>query len=191
MHISQSERPSLETPRLVLRPFGLPDAADVQCLAGDRAVADTTLNIPHPYEDGMAQAWIETHAQEYAEGRQVNFAITLSAEGALIGCISLKMDREAPGSAELGYWVGVPWWNRGYCTEAAAAVLDYGFRVLELERIHAHHLLRNPASGRVMQKVGLHAQGVARESFHKAGEREDIALYGIRRRDWLRRAPPG
>lgn len=191
MPIAQPERPSLETPRLVLRPFDLSDAADVQRLAGDRAIADTTLNIPHPYEDGLAEAWIETHAREYAEGRLVNFAITLSPDGALIGSIGLKLDGEASGGGELGYWVGVPWWNRGYCTEAAAAVLDYGFRVLELDRIHAHHLLRNPASGRVMEKIGMRAEGVAREAIHKEGEREDIALYGILRRDWLRSAPPG
>jgi len=191
MRTGQSERPSLETQRLLLRPFDSSDAADVQRLAGDRAIADTTLNIPHPYEDGLAEAWIETHAREYAEGRLVNFAITLSADGTLIGSIGLKLDREAPGSGELGYWVGVPWWNRGYCTEAAAAVLDYGFRLLELDRINAHHLLRNPASGRVMEKIGMRAEGVAREAFHKEGEREDIALYGILRRDWLRSVPPG
>ena len=183
------ERPTIRTRRLLLRPFAMSDAAEVQRLAGDRAIADTTLNVPHPYEDGMAEAWIGTHEREFAEGRLVNFAITLAADGALLGCIGLKLDRETPGAAELGYWVGVPYWNRGYCTEAAKAVLDYGFAELELERIHAHHLLRNPASGRVMEKIGMHAEGIAREAFHKEGEREDIALYGIIRRDWLRHGP--
>jgi RimJ/RimL family protein N-acetyltransferase len=160
------------------------DAADVQRLAGDRAIADTTLNVPHPYEDGMAEAWIGTHAREFAERRLVNFAITLAADGSLLGSIGLQLDRETPGAGELGYWVGVPYWNRGYCTEAATAVLDYGFAELELERIHAHHLLRNPASGRVLAKAGMRREGVARQEFRKGERYEDIVLYGMRREDW-------
>lgn len=183
-------RPKLRTPRLVLRPFEASDAADVQRLAGDPAIADTTLNIPHPYEDGMAEAWIATQDREYAAGRLLNFAITLRDDGVLIGSIGLTMDREVPGSAELGYWVGVPWWNRGYCTEAARAVLEYGFRALELERIHAHYLLRNPASGRVMRKAGMRDEGLARDARQKEGRREDIALCGLLRRDWLARREP-
>src|SRR5262252_1209729 len=69
------ERPTLETTRLILRPFTLGDARDVQRLAGDREVASTTLNVPHPYEDGMAEQWIGTHQEKYERGELVNFAI--------------------------------------------------------------------------------------------------------------------
>ena len=62
------QRPTLHTQRLILRPFEIADARDVQRLAGDRAIADTTLNIPHPYEDGMAEQWIATHQPQFEAG---------------------------------------------------------------------------------------------------------------------------
>ena len=180
---SDTGRPLLETPRLLLRPFEPADAADVQRLAGERAIADTTRNIPHPYADGMAEAWIESQERGFAAGRLVNFAITLRGERTLIGSIGLTLDPELCGTAQLGYWVGVPYWNRGYCTEAACAVVDYGFSRLGLERIHAHHLVRNPASGRVLAKTGMREEGLARESPDEDGPPEDIVLYGIGRAD--------
>jgi len=178
-----AQRPTLATPRLRLRPFRLTDADDVQRLAGERAIADTTRNVPHPYEDGMAERWIESQARAFARGRLVNFAITLRDEGALVGSIGLTLDAEAPGCAELGYWVGVPYWNRGYCTEAARAVVDYGFSQRGLERIHAHHLLRNPASGRVLAKIGMTREGYCREVLVAGGVPEDLVLYGMGRPD--------
>ncbi len=157
----------------------------MQRLAGERAIADTTRNIPHPYADGMAEAWIESQKRGFAAGRLVNFAITLRRERTLIGSIGLTLDPESRGTAELGYWVGRPYWNRGYCTEAARAVVDYGFSQLGLERIHAHHLVRNPASGRVLGKTGMRQEGLARDTLQEGGPPEDIVLYGISRADRL------
>ena len=82
-------RPTLRTDRLVLRPFALSDASEVQRLAGDEAVASTTSNVPHPYEDGMAEAWIGTHQGRFEKGELVNFAITLAEDGLLVGAIGL------------------------------------------------------------------------------------------------------
>ena len=130
------ERPTLETTRLTLRPFTVTDASDVQRLAGEREIASTTLNIPHPYEEGMAEQWIATHQERYEKGELVNFAIILRADQALIGAIGLQLTQQQ-ASAELGYWIGKPFWNRGYCTEAAQAVVRYGFDVLGLNRLHA------------------------------------------------------
>ena len=95
------EIPTLETERLVLRPFGLQDAADIQRLAGDRAIADTTFHIPHPYEDGMAEEWIFTHQDAFAQGQGVTFAITRKTDGSLIGAIS-PMSMVKGHQAELG-----------------------------------------------------------------------------------------
>jgi RimJ/RimL family protein N-acetyltransferase len=180
---SDPGRPSLETSRLLLRPFEPADAAEVQRLAGEQAIADTTRNIPHPYADGMAEAWIESQERGFAAGRLVNFAITLRGERTLIGSIGLTLDPELRGTAQLGYWVGVPYWNRGYCTEAACAVVDYGFARLGLERIHAHHLVRNPASGRVLAKAGMREEGFAREVPQEGRPPEEVVLYGISRAD--------
>jgi [ribosomal protein S5]-alanine N-acetyltransferase len=175
--------PVLETARLVLRPFALTDAADVRRLAGDFAVADTTLLIPYPYPEGAAEEWIATHEPKFASGEQVICAITLRADGALIGGIGLGVVRPHARAA-LGYWTGVPYWGCGYCTEAARALVGYGFTVLGLERIEAEHFARNPASGRVMQKLGMRREGTLRARHIKWGRPEDSVVYSVLRGEW-------
>ncbi len=177
------ETPKLETRRLLLRPFALADAQDVQRLAGRRSIADTTLNVPHPYEDGMAEAWLSTHQPLFEAGELAAFAVTDNARDELIGAISLRIDR-AFDRADLGYWIGEPFWGMGYCTEAATAVVRYGFEVLRLNKIHASHLLRNPASGRVMQKIGMTQEGHLRDHIRKWRKYEDMIVYGLLRDEW-------
>ena len=177
------ERPLLETERLILRPFELTDAPAVQRLAGERAIADTTLNIPHPYADGLAEEWISGHQKNFDEGKGVNWAITLRSDRKLIGCISLM--GMVPGhQTELGYWIGNPYWGNGYCTEAGKSVLSYAFKELGLRRVHACFFERNPASGRVMQKLGMRHEGCRRSHVVKWGEPENLVLYGILKEKW-------
>ena len=173
--------PTLRTKRLLLRPFALADAPSVQRLAGDRDVASTTLTIPHPYEDGVAEAWIETHAQNWEEKKVLTLAVTTDEEG-LVGAMGLHLKMEHR-RAELGYWIGVPFWNRGYATEAASAVTKFGFDELDLNRIEAHHFTHNPASGRVMEKLGMKLEGVRRQHVVKGDQLEDLALYAVLRSD--------
>ncbi len=175
--------PLIETPRLVLRGFDLIDAREVQLLAGAREVADTTALIPHPYPDGAAEQWIATHAAEWAAHRTLALAVTLRESGQLVGSLGLTFAAEH-ARAELGYWIGVPFWRHGFATEAAGAVVDFGFRVLGLNRVQAHHFARNPASGRVLLKAGLKREGASPRYFFKHGRYEDIVFYGALRRDW-------
>ena len=179
-----SRPPVLQTKRLLLRPFRLKDAPSVRRLAGDRRIAATTLELPHPYEKGMARAWIRTHRDLFDRRRAVNFAITLGDDGDVIGAIALRLE-EGHDRAEMGYWIGVPSWNRGFATEAAAAVLEYGFRDLRLNRIHAHCMNRNFASGRVLEKIGMRHEGRLRRHVRKLGVYEDIEVYGILRSEWV------
>ena len=179
-------QPTLETARLLLRPFRSADADRVQQLAGDRAVADTMLKIPHPYEDGMAEQWIANHRDWFEHRQQAVFAVTLKQGGTLIGALGLRLELDDQ-RAELGYWIGKPYWNQGYCTEAARAALQFGFEQLELNRIFAHHFVRNPASGRVMQKIGMVYEGRLRQHVKKWGAFEDLEFYGIVKSQW---APP-
>ena len=181
------DRPTVETARLVLRPLAIADAADVQRLAGAFELAEMTVNIPHPYEDGMAEAWIQTHAESNARGADVTFAITRKEDGVLLGAISL-MGIKPGHMAEMGYWIGVEYWGRGFCTEAGQAVIGYGFEHLDLKRIHAHHFSRNPASGRVMQKLGMSHEGHRRLHAARGTRLEDIDLYGIVASDWEKTA---
>ncbi len=148
------------------------------------------MNIPHPYEDGMAEEWIEGHEPGYEDGKTATFAIVLSDDTRLVGAIGLQIDRGV-NKAELGYWVGKPFWNRGFATEAALAILAFGFDELRLNRIQAGHLARNPASGRVMEKAGMVLEGTARQGAIKWGQYEDLVSYAILRQDWLIHYPSG
>jgi RimJ/RimL family protein N-acetyltransferase len=131
----------LETKRLRLRPFSVADAPVVQRLAGARAIADTTLNVPHPYLDGMAEAWIATHAPNLAKGSGLTLAITSRDNDVLVGAIGLQ-SIVAGHRAKLGYWIACEHWGHGYCTEAGLAVLHHAFETLGLRRVHSVHLSR-------------------------------------------------
>lgn len=176
-------QPTLPGARVDLRPFSLADAPRVQALAGAREVAATTLTIPHPYPDGAAEAWIETHAAAYAAGTLASFAIVDRAVQRLVGAIGLSI-KPGHARAEMGYWIGVPFWNRGYATEAAALLLRFGFGPLGLNRVHAQHFTRNPASGRVMRKVGMRHEGRLRQHVQRWGTFEDLEQYGLLRDEW-------
>ncbi|HET7603998.1 MAG TPA: GNAT family N-acetyltransferase [Gemmatimonadales bacterium] len=176
-------RATLDTPRFLLRPFTLADADEVTRIVSDREVASTTLNIPHPYEPGMAASWIATLADGLHRQSPVVFAVTRKDNGAIAAAIGLSLEPEHH-RAELGYWVARPEWGKGVCTEAAHAVLQYGFSVLGLERIFAHHFAGNPASGRVMQKLGMRHEGTLRGHIVKWGRREDVECYGILREEF-------
>lgn len=177
------QQPTLHSKRLVLRPFNIDDAAVVQRLAGEREIADTTLSIPHPYEDGMAEQWISQHRDLFQAGTNAVFALEAGDSRDVIGAMGLTIDRNFD-KAELGYWIGRPHWNCGYATEAGQRMLEYGFRELQLNRIAARHLVRNPASGRVMRKLGMHYEGTLRQDTIKWGAYEDLAIYSILRSDW-------
>jgi [ribosomal protein S5]-alanine N-acetyltransferase len=163
----------LRTARLTLRPPALADAPAVQTLAGAWEVAVNTLLIPHPYPDGAAEEWI-AHTGPHT------FVID---DGELVGCMGLRVKDH--GIAEIGYWVGMPFWGRGYATEAGRAVLRYGFQECGLQRIFAGHFARNPASGRVLQKIGMTYEGTLRRHELKWGEYQDLVFYGILAEEFL------
>ena len=148
-----SRQPNIETPRLKLLQFKMDDAGSLQSLAGNYNVAKNTINIPHPYEDGMAETWISTHQHEWDEKQAITYAIFLKSTEKLIGAVGLVGVRGNEGG--VGYWIGEPYWGRGYCTEAAKGLIHFCFETLQLVRIEAEHLVSNPASGRVMEKVGM------------------------------------
>lgn len=166
------------TERLLLRPFTLDDAPTVQRLAGHKDIAKTTLNIPHLYEDGMAEEWINTHKPRFEKGEGVTFAVVSREKRELVGAISLMVNNRFE-SAEMGYWLGRPYWNKGYCTEAARELLHYGFNELGLNRIFAAHIPGNPASDRVMEKIGMTYEGCHRQAVKKGDKFSDLTLYAI------------
>ena len=178
-------QPILETERLILRPFKISDAENVQKLAGAKQIASTTLNIPYPYPDGAAEEWINSHKEKYEGGKGAYFAITLKKNGALVGAMNL-LDIVESQRGELAYWIGVPYWNNGYCTEAAEAVLRYGFLNRGLNRIHARYFSQNSASGRVLEKLGMIHEGTQRQHVMKWGVYIDMELMAILRVEWVK-----
>lgn len=177
------DQPTLSTARLTLRPFAADDAFDVERLAGMREIADTTLTIPHPYPHGAAAEWILTHAPAWEKGTAATFAVVENESGRLVGVAAL-MIRPDHRRAELGYWIALDRWNQGYATESNQRLVDFGFEVLGLHRIEARHFLRNPASGRVMLKLGMKAEGVERDAAVKGDRFESFAVYSILEDEW-------
>jgi len=173
-----SEQPSLNTARLLLRPFENNDAPTVQMLAGVREVSDMTEAIPHPYEDGMAEEWIATHSQTWNQMNGATFAVCDLETKLLIGCVGLTIAKRH-NRATLGYWVGVEFWGKGYCTESSKAVLEFAFNKLNLNRIDAIHLTHNPASGAVMRKIGMRHEGTHRQYVFNNNIHSDVESYAI------------
>ena len=175
---------TIRTARLLLRPLEMSDAPYVQRLAGDKEVASTTKGIEHPYEDGMAERWITSCHRESESGNLVHFAITLVHNNAFIGAATLHVDQDGQ-SAELSYWIGKPFWNQGYASEAAKAMVLHGFTELTLDRIYAAHFARNPASGRVLVNAGMLYEGSQLGPTIKWGNMEQLELYGVSREQFL------
>lgn len=144
---------TLKSDRLILRPFDFDDAKRVQLLAGDKRIADMTANIPHPYEDGVAEQWISSHRPSYMVDGSMAYAIVEQADNVLIGAISLIY--RSPEEAELGYWLGVDYWGCGYATEAAKTLLAFADEQLALTKITARHLAHNNGSKKVILKCGF------------------------------------
>jgi RimJ/RimL family protein N-acetyltransferase len=170
--------PTLTTERFVLRIPELKDAPLIQQLAGDKAIAKTTLAIPHPYEDGLAEAWVLGLPEQFEQRTHATFAVARKDNDALIGVMGLVM-QPLNDSAELGYWIGKPHWGQGVATEAARAALAFGFNEWNLNRIYAFHMAENTGSGRVLQKIGMTYEGCLRQHVQKWGVFHDSECYGI------------
>jgi RimJ/RimL family protein N-acetyltransferase len=144
----------IETPRLVLRAPRAQDAQVLAAVANDLRIAENTARLPHPYKVENAEEFV---AQFSRDDREIAFLITL-ADDEIIGVCGIAIpDRGGP---ELGYWIGVRHWGRGYATEAARAVIDHAFAELGYNTLHASVRVSNPASRRVLEKCGFQWTGV-------------------------------
>jgi RimJ/RimL family protein N-acetyltransferase len=178
-----SSQPTLRTERLLLRPFRLSDAETVRRLAGDREVAATTLRIPHPYRDGLAEAWIRSLADAWPEREAVFAVVPAGGEDSPAGSVGLQRSPEHR-RAEIGYWIGRPFQGRGYATEATAEVVRWAFEELCLHRLTANCFAGNAPSSGVLRKLGMEREGIRRQHFEKWGEWIDVELWGLLRADW-------
>jgi RimJ/RimL family protein N-acetyltransferase len=171
--------PVVITERLVLRPPHRDDVAELAELANNRRVAEMLARMPHPYGEAEARAFIESAKRRPAGG--CVYAITNSDSGAFIGCIGLN------GTArglELGYWIGEPYWGRGYATEAAHAAVDLAFRATAIDALHVSCRVTNAASRRVIHKCGFQYAGQGMLDSLVAGQ-VPVERYRLDRRTWV------
>jgi RimJ/RimL family protein N-acetyltransferase len=171
--------PRLTTERLRLRPFVAEDATTLADLAGSAAVAETMLDWPHPFSHANARSTIAAQAAVYQSGRAIHFAIERRDHAGLFGGIELCSLDNAHRCAELRFWIAETDWGHGFASEAAGAVLRFGFGELGLHRIDAMHLVRGEAAGAVLRKNGFVQEGILRDRVRKAGRFEDVALCAV------------
>jgi [ribosomal protein S5]-alanine N-acetyltransferase len=150
-------RPIARTARLVLRTIARDDAADVACLAGDWQVARMLADMAHPLGESAAERW----AADAANAR----SLAILLDGRMIGSVSVSAyDGDgAPPSAELGFWLGRPWWGFGYAREAAAAVVASLLANGHVDRLTSGHFADNSASGRVLSALGFTQTGTTQQ----------------------------
>lgn len=150
--------PTLHTKRLLLRRLQVEDLDALVQYADNRKIADEVRSIPHPYTEPDAVFRIRYVLDGFKSGLRYVFAIILRERAELIGEISLHLDSKAV--AQMGYWMGEPFWNRGFATEAVEAILGFGFGPLGLRKIYATCREANAASQAVLRKNGMTAGSV-------------------------------
>ncbi len=165
--------PTLQTARLVLRPFRPADAEAVTVLLNDAAVSATLETIPYPYYREYADWWISLHESLFAECRELHLAVVLRAPGELLGAVAL-LSKDPEGPFQLGYWLGRRHWGCGYATEAVEAIIRYAQRELGVRRIAARCMVDNPASVAVLAKVGLRRVGRCAQPVTKGGRTYEV-----------------
>jgi RimJ/RimL family protein N-acetyltransferase len=168
----------LRTARLLLRCFQREDIPTLVPLVGAREIAATTANIPHPYTEDDGRSFLTQSENDFLAGRSIFYLIAVAQTGELCGGVGLSI-KPAHSHAELGYWIGVPYWGQGLATEAASAVVAFGFESLGLHRIYANVHAGNIASQRVLEKIGMRHEGRSREHVRKWDRFVDLENYGV------------
>jgi RimJ/RimL family protein N-acetyltransferase len=154
--------PAITTERLLLRPVAADDAARLAELANDFDVARMTTGIPHPYARADADAYL---GRKLASDHSVDTAFAIQhPDDGFIGVLGFH-PRPGTQAPEVGYWLGRPYWGRGYATEVAQAALDWAGRVWGKRFVVSGHFADNPASGRVLEKAGFLYTGVVEPQF--------------------------
>jgi RimJ/RimL family protein N-acetyltransferase len=175
---SEGSIPVLETKRLALRAPRLEDAKTVAALANDRRIAENTARIPHPYRLADAEGFIAGANKTVSDAL---FLVTLH-DGTIAGACGLM--QTADETPELGYWLGVPYWGKGYATEALHALVDYAFADLGHDALQAGARVTNPASRRVLEKCGFQWTGVGLYRIRAINSSAPIDRFRLDRRVW-------
>lgn len=185
--INYSGTSKIKTDRLILRRFELLDAQSVfDHWISDERVTDNRIKPAHKNVSETIER-VAKIVSEYGSNEFCYWAIELKASGELIGEIDLYNFDNATENCEVSYSLGYKWWNQGYGTEALRAVVVFGFRHMNIHKISAAHNIDNPASGKIMSKVGMEQEGMIRHMIRNAkSQYKDCAVYGILQEDYLK-----
>ena len=159
------------------------DAESITKYARNPAVSRTT-HMPYPYRLEHARQFIRRYHRARRKGRMYMFGIEQKETGKIIGGISLGNVNKDQHRAELGFWLGKPFWGQGIISEAVALMVEFGFKELRLRRILAMVFHHNPASMKVLEKNGFVREGVLRQWMHSRGRWIDLHMFGILREDY-------
>jgi len=174
----------LETRRLWLRWPRLADVQAIVRLAGEKAVAEMTALIPHPYSEEDAERFVFQARCANADGAGLTLAVTLKGKpNAAIGMVGISPDPDG-GVPHLGYWLGRPSWGQGYATEAARALVDAFFAYTPALELTASARVVNPASRRVLEKCGFAFQSSGFKEFKARGGFMPVDHFRLDRRAW-------
>jgi RimJ/RimL family protein N-acetyltransferase len=167
----------LETERLSLRKPTLADVKGIAALANDRRIAEMTRRLPHPYTQDDAVRFVEAVAGDSSET-----VFLIEHNHAPVGVAGV--DWSEPDAPELGYWIGVDCWGRGFATEAARAVIDYTFETFAIDRMISGARVVNPASRNVLEKCGFQWSGVELRRFRALGSSTPVDRFRLTRGVW-------
>lgn len=176
--IYDHEKKTITTDRLVLRLFEKSDAAEVTMLCNNYNIYKDTLYLPYPYTIDCALSWIEPHLENFEANKSYEFAITDKETGRLFGAIALSNNQKFH-HGEIAYWVGEEYWDNGYATEAAKAILEFAFTKKDYHKIFARFFRSNQASGRVLEKLGMVKEGIFIDHVVKEDRYIDLVYYGV------------
>lgn len=173
----ESRVPVLATERLRLRAPRGEDAKAIAALANDHRIAANTVRIPHPYCPADAEQFIATVNQRDGE---TCFVVML--DDVVIGACGIEPRDDTP---EVGYWLGAPYWGRGYATEAVRALIDHAFGDLEHEALQAGARVSNPSSRRVLEKCAFQWTGVRLTRIRAINSSAPVDRFRLDRGLWL------
>ena len=175
----ENNYPILFTERLMLSQPTVSDTEDlVFQMNSTSEISENTLTLPYPYQKQHADFWFQMAEYSFKKKEAFIFAIREKENQKLIGGIGLHLD-VTNNKAEVGYWLGKSFWNKGYVTEALQRILKFGFEELQLNKIYASHFLHNPSSGRVLEKNGFIFEALLKEEIFKNGTYLDLRRFSI------------
>ena len=175
---------SLQTARLVLRPFMAEDAEDMYHNWASDPEVTKYLTWPSHSSLEVSRRILEDWVEANAQIDRYHWMIVLKELGQPIGSITVVEHRDDIGEAEVGYCIGKQWWHKGLVTEAMRAVMGYLFEQVGMNRVEARHDPNNPHSGGVMKKCGMHYEGTLRSADRNNQGICDTAVYGMLKEEW-------